>query len=123
MIAIGCTPIWVGYLSQYLNMSKSQFLHISISLYLYIYVDQFRYFFQGQLQLQNAFSVGSPYAATGRQVAMLPPIGVKGRLRQLALGSNAWERRRSSRVAVFFPWENGRETRKNMGFSWWLNGT
>ena len=96
-------------ISQYLYISKSQFLHISISLYLYIYVDQFRYSFQGQLQLQNAVSVGSPYAATGRQVAMLPPIGVKGRLRQLALGSNAWERRRSSRVAVFFfPWENGR---------------
>lgn len=38
------------------------------------------------------------------QVAMFPPIGVKGRLRQLALGSNAWERRRSSRLRCFFRW-------------------
>ena len=38
------------------------------------------------------------------QVAMFPPIGVKGRLRQLAMGSNAWERRRSSRLRCFFQW-------------------
>ena len=35
---------------------------------------------------------------------MFPPIGVKGRLRQLAMGSNAWERRRSSRLRCFFQW-------------------
>lgn len=39
-----------------------------------------------------------------QKVAMFPPIGVKGRLRQLALGSNAWERLKVEEPEDLTPW-------------------
>eukprot|EP00435_Cladocopium_sp_Y103_P020606 s10_g5.t1 len=52
----------------------------------------------------NTASIPLGVAEMCQKVAMFPPIGVKGRLRQLALGTNAWERLKVQEPEDVTPW-------------------